>query len=131
MSLERLKMIAFFNTLKVNHLCLVIQGRLENTLYFLVVACRHIRQNKKKANNPQAVVSFLFILTCLARKVYTLKQLPPTNSRQMEFLGRSSAFMPTKYSRNFKRRLASRYSGVSFGILNRSGSAYCLIIDSS
>ena len=63
--------------------------------------------------------------------IYTLKQLPPTNSRQMEFLGRSSAFIPTKYSRNLRSLLASRYSGASFGILNKSGSAYCFIIASS
>ncbi len=38
---------------------------------------------------------------------YTWKQLPPTNSLQIEFLGRSSLLTPIKYSKNFNSLFAS------------------------
>ena len=55
--------------------------------------------------------------------LYTLKQLPPTNSLTIEFVGSSSLPIPKKYPKNFRRRFASKYSGSSFLIPNSNGSA--------
>ena len=38
---------------------------------------------------------------------YTLKQLPPTNSLQIELLGKLSLLTPKKYSKNLSKRFAS------------------------
>ena len=56
-----------------------------------------------------------------------MKQLPPINSRRIEFDGTSFESVPKKLSKNFIMRLASVYSGSERSILNSSGSTYCFI----
>ena len=44
---------------------------------------------------------------------YTSKQLPPTNSLQIELFGNLSLLTPKKYSKNLSNLLASKYSASS------------------
>ena len=44
---------------------------------------------------------------------YTSKQLPPTNSLQIELFGNLSLLTPKKYSKNLSNLLASKYSAPS------------------
>ena len=57
-------------------------------------------------------------------KFYTSKQLPPTNSLQMELFGNLSLLTPKKYSKNLSNLLASKYSASVGSILYKRGSAY-------
>ena len=52
-----------------------------------------------------------FIFKCKLFYYPTLKQLPPINSRSMEFCGTFSLLDPRKYPRNLIRYLAVSYSG--------------------
>ena len=53
----------------------------------------------------------------------TGKMEPPMNSRMRELRGTSSDESPRKYSRNLRSLFASGYSGASWGMAKRSGSA--------
>lgn len=72
-----------------------------------------------------------FIFKCKLFYYPTLKQLPPINSRSMEFCGTFSLLDPRKYPRNLIRYLAVSYSGWSSLTEKSSGSAYCFKIASS
>ena len=53
--------------------------------------------------------SFILLLYLLIIN-YTSKQLPPTNSLQIELFGNLSLLTPRKYSKNLRSLLASKYS---------------------